>query len=443
MLTRRGASVLQAIVIFSFLSWLSGNPMLIIGSLTLVIVFLIEMAQFNFALKAVRSLQIKRQVPDPKFSVDGESEVELVLLNLSHRSTEYLTVEDTVPQAFHITSGSSRSIVRIKGNSSVRIPYSISALQMGEYEIGDVFLTQTDPLGFVTFAGKSSIRTRIEVYPRLSQSQISRVRGAAQTSFSTSLGQGPIEMSGLGSDFRGIREYYPGDDFKQIAWKAIAKSAQHSLMTREFEADRSLNLVFALYAKESMLDGPIGRRKFDYVMEAIVTVAYAGSLEGDRVFLVTGDRSLALAVPGQSKRQQLMQTLRSTYNLLPNGRENLQTLIRCLIRDIHRRSLIVLITDSETPDPKELEALSLLVPKHAMQMVAVRTSPLFPKPDLTKPPIKMGYDVVIAHEELTLSQLGQACSELGVHLQICDPEAVSDTLWQIYLSGKTKGAIKV
>ncbi len=448
MLTRQGASGLLAVVAFSFLGWLSGNPTLAITSLTFILIFLIENLQLNLALNTAKKLKIERQIADPRLEVGRGTDVLLKLSNPTGRATGYIIINDEVPEAFVTTSGSPRSILKINGNGEATIRYSIRAVQIGDYEIGDLSITAADPLGFANFTIRLPARSRLQVYPRLRVMEVTPARGVIQTIHTpSSIGQKAIRKSGLGIDFRGIREYCAGDDFKHIAWKAVAKSPRHSLMTRESEADRSLNLVIALEAKESLLDGSVGHRKLDYVVEAIVAVAYAASLEGDRILFAFGNHCFPLAIPGQSRQRQLIRTLRSTYNILPTRTERLQNLVECLLREVRQPSLIVLVTDSENQDPAQFETLGQLLHPHTVQVIAVRTTPIFSRPNLKEwgndflTEVRMGYDVVIIHERKAFERLAESCWRIGVPLRICDPDEVLRVLSQIYISARKAGVI--
>jgi len=224
MLTRRGASALQAIVLFSFITWLSGNPIFTVGSLTLILIFVIENLQLHVAAGTIRRLKIERHLTDSRLEVGMTTHVTLKLKNPMRRSTGYLIVDDHVPEAFAIRSGSSRIMLRLDGHAEATIHYSMEAVQIGDYRIGDTRVVLTDALGFFTLAAILPVRSRLEVYPRLRLIELLRATEATQVLRSTSIGQKAISKSGLGSDFRGIREYYSGDDFKRIAWKAVAKS---------------------------------------------------------------------------------------------------------------------------------------------------------------------------------------------------------------------------
>lgn len=97
----------------------------------------------------------------------------------------------------------------------------------GEYKSNEVELDVTGPLGLLSSICTLPARFEYSVYPR--------TLGVAVTSAKL-LGMGgvgdiPINRVGVGTEFYDIREYQPGDDFRQINWKATAKRGE--LMTNE------------------------------------------------------------------------------------------------------------------------------------------------------------------------------------------------------------------
>ena len=97
----------------------------------------------------------------------------------------------------------------------------------GEYKSNDVELGVTGPLGLFSSTCALPAKFEYSVYPR--------TLGVAVTSAKL-LGMGgvgdiPVERVGIGTEFYDIREYQPGDDFRQINWKATARRGD--LMTNE------------------------------------------------------------------------------------------------------------------------------------------------------------------------------------------------------------------
>ena len=54
-------------------------------------------------------------------------------------------------------------------------------------------------------------------------------------------GASPRELVGLSTELRGLREYLPGDEYRQIHWKATAR--HHRPVTREMQWEQHQHLV--------------------------------------------------------------------------------------------------------------------------------------------------------------------------------------------------------
>ena len=96
-----------------------------------------------------------------------------------------------------------------------------------------------------------------------------------------------LRRRGLGGDLRELREHAPGDPFKQIAWKATARTGK--LMVRELDRETMVTHWLVVDIGNTMREGRPGAARLDLAVD--VAAAYArGALEaGDRVALLTYD----------------------------------------------------------------------------------------------------------------------------------------------------------
>lgn len=101
------------------------------------------------------------------------------------------------------------------------------------------------------------------------------------------LGLHALRHRGLGGDLRELREHAPGDPFKQIAWKATARTGK--LMVRDLDRETMETHWLLVDIAGTMRDGRPGQARLDLAVD--VAAAYArGALEvGDRVALLTFD----------------------------------------------------------------------------------------------------------------------------------------------------------
>jgi uncharacterized protein (DUF58 family) len=96
-----------------------------------------------------------------------------------------------------------------------------------------------------------------------------------------------LRHRGLGGDLRELREHAPGDPFKQIAWKATARTGK--LMVRELDTETLVTHWLLVDVGGTMREGRPGQARID--LAADIAAGYArGALDGgDRVGLITFD----------------------------------------------------------------------------------------------------------------------------------------------------------
>lgn len=353
MLTERGTRAVQAIVLLSVISLLSGNPTLISASLTVIMLLLVDAMEFAITLHFVKKIRIERVVAKLKLRVGDETDVTLRISNMKHIATS-VAVDDRIPMGLTLSSGSNSSILRPTRGDAIEVDYCVKAHQMGDYELGDVGVNVPDGLGLMTAEIVLKNRTSLHVYPQLKLIPPLPVPRIQVRTRSTAFGQKALLEPGIGTDFYGVRDYHPGDDLKHVAWKAVARAPQHPIMTREFEATRDETLILALDAKKSMLDGPVGHRKLDYIVESIIALVNAACAEDFWLSVVFGCRFLTLVVPGKGRHLQMADAMKSVYNISPSDSFKLQDLVDIILLNRNQSSKIVLVTDCESNDERVL-----------------------------------------------------------------------------------------
>jgi len=98
-----------------------------------------------------------------------------------------------------------------------------------------------------------------------------------------------MRQRGLGREFESLREYWPGDDLRDVCWTGFGAARQ--LVTRQFQAERSQSVWIVLdtgrLLRARVRDGD-GREytKLDYACSTAVALAQLALFSGDRVGLL-------------------------------------------------------------------------------------------------------------------------------------------------------------
>ncbi|MEM7541025.1 MAG: DUF58 domain-containing protein [Pseudomonadota bacterium] len=222
-------------------------------------------------------------------------------------------------------------------------------------------------LGFSAWIRRVPIETMSRVVPDTAAHRRSRI-GAIDMGAR----RDPIAM-GQGDELRSLRDYAPGDPPSTIDWKVSAR--QRRLVVRELEADRHIEIIFALDAGQASSLACEKLTLLGHYANVAARLAVTAEAYGDRYGLVVfADRvyaSLGIGngVGHQRKLHNTLAAVRSS-----NAAANPLPAMVAVSRMAERRSLIVLFTqlDHAQADGQLLQATTLLRPKHLPLLVAVR-----------------------------------------------------------------------
>ena len=165
---------------------------------------------------------------------------------------------------------------------------------------------------------------------------------------------------GRSVDFAEHRAYMPGDDIRRIDWRLFARTDRFYL--KEFEADSNTDLVQILDVSRSMHFKSGEVSKLDYGRYLVACLAYLARKQRDRVGLITFDDDVRAFVPPSARHlPTLLHTLDSAEGNTEAGRRG--ELARPMAKSaeaLHRKSLIVVLSDLYLEPAAVLQAIALL-----------------------------------------------------------------------------------
>ncbi|MCL2550445.1 MAG: DUF58 domain-containing protein, partial [Methanimicrococcus sp.] len=103
-------------------------------------------------------------------------------------------------------------------------------------------------------------------------------------------GNRPSTRIGKGIDTVGYREYYPGDEMKDIDWKAYSRTEK--LYVRQFEEEKTLTAHILLDASKSMDYPDRATTKYEYAAMLALGVAYTVSRKNDKFAISTFNENI-------------------------------------------------------------------------------------------------------------------------------------------------------
>lgn len=164
---------------------------------------------------------------------------------------------------------------------------------------------------------------------------------------------------GFSVEFKQHRPYVPGDEIRRIDWKVFGRSDRYYI--REYEEETNLRCHILLDASGSMAyQGAGDQTKFTYAKRLAACLAYLMMMQQDSVGLVTFDTEPRAFIPHRSRTSHLGVLIKTMEETETGGETELAGTFRNLVPRLHRRGLVVIISDCFGDVPGMLKSLAHL-----------------------------------------------------------------------------------
>jgi uncharacterized protein (DUF58 family) len=233
--TRRGLAGAFAALALLLASAIFNDFIIEASLLVLLIVILAEAAWVGLATRMIESrITITRDEAAPigRRTMLYPGDESVLNVNLSKRVGGRIDLESKVNfQSVEPTT--------IRGTGEFSLKFKFKTPYAGDYSSHELGVVMTGPLGLFSSEGKAPFEQEYVVYPRVLQVAASTVRllGKAE------MGETPIEMPGVGSEYYEMRAYQAGDDFRKVNWKASARQGELIVVEHMKEVGSSFLLV--------------------------------------------------------------------------------------------------------------------------------------------------------------------------------------------------------
>ena len=165
-------------------------------------------------------------------------------------------------------------------------------------------------------------------------------------------------IKGEGMEFSQYRSYQPGDDLRSLDWKMFARSDRYYI--RESEIETSIQVRFLVDASNSMnhRDGSIS--KMEYARYLAASLGWLAQKQGDAIGLDILQDGQLFSLPAKRDAQHLPRFLYQLEQIQAAGRFTDPVAYKEIFSGVHRRSLLICITDFYQQDNEILELLQSL-----------------------------------------------------------------------------------
>jgi len=178
-------------------------------------------------------------------------------------------------------------------------------------------------------------------------------------------------IKGQGIEFSGYRSYTYGDDASMIDWKASLRSK--SLLVKEYEQEKSVNVYFLFDVSNSMLFTSTKKLKVEHGAEIISSMAYAILKSGDGVgmSMFTDKPVTTLNINMGSKMHMLLvNDLKNVNNY--GGKFSFENTARIVMSLLKTSAILIIVSDFIGLGPNWQKYLRMLNTKFQIIGIMIR-----------------------------------------------------------------------
>ena len=336
MWTRKAAILLTSGISLILIGMMISNFQLMIVGLTFI-----SFLAINGWVEGHSDLEIKRDVSAVNVYKGDDINVVLTLTNKSYRRTQQLEVFDNVPHEMKMRKGINLMRMNLGPGQTATIRYTVRCPLRGHYTIGPTSIRYRNT--FNLFVSETSVgdRSDITVFPQVRDVEEALIRSDVPKMYT---GATTLKTPGQGMEFYALREYFPGDSFRSINWKAFARTGE--LMVNEKTRDAVTDVFIILDTRDVARIGTVLKNPLEMGTVDAASIANYFIKRRDSVSLVTyGERMDFL--PPETGDKQHYKVLSQLAAVESKGSMPLQAVTNALSPRISRGSPVFIISSLE------------------------------------------------------------------------------------------------
>ena len=255
-------------ILFSFIS---------IIALGLVIYAILEYIRqsllSNAYLLSISSIW-ERRIPEEASETD-DIDVQVIGKITDLHGPVHVRIFDETPENFRVVRSGNNWYGEIRPSSIVKLSYRVRP-SFGTHYFGALNINAYDNYGLFTVRMHVPLTATIKVLPsiiidprEIVLNLSSRIPG----------GLSLTNRPGIGIEYFATRDYFPGDDYRFIDWRATARLRR--IMVKEFEEEASLYILMLFLITPRMYKGVRGVTKVEVLSRIISTLSNYLAFRGD------------------------------------------------------------------------------------------------------------------------------------------------------------------
>ncbi len=328
---------------------------------------------------------------------------------------------------------------RLGVNNIETTTYTVHPYRRGEYEWQGIQVRQLSPWGLAWHQWRVDAAQTVAVYPDLVGLRALSIKLTLQSSGAMR----QARKRGIGTEFSELKEYSAGDDPRSIDWKATAR--RNRPLIRVLEPEQEQTVIILLDRGRLMTANIQGYKRFDFGLNATLSLALAATQRGDKVGVGVFDRYLTTWIPPQRGQAHYSRILDRLSRIEPELLEpDYLGAVTNIVKQQSRRALVVIITDivDDIASAELLTALGRLTPRYLPFCVTLRDPQVDIRATQPATDISSAYTQSVALDFLAQRQLAFAnLKRKGVLVLDAPATQISDRLVERYLQIKARNQL--
>ncbi len=285
------------------------------------------------------SVSIDRESDERKREIYVGDEIEMkVKIENNLRRSLILEVQDILPPMVEVIEGSNHKVMKFDKNEEKVLKYTLKCPVTGNIELGPLRIRYVDPLNFFSKERNYGDKVILRILPRAQEMQGVDINPSYTKHW---LGDIKSRTIGVGSDFFSLREYHPGDEIRDINWKATAR--YFDPFTNEYEGEKSGDVILVVDGYKKSMVGTTRHNTLRVSIDAAASLASSILSARNRLGLIVSGEYVNWVYPGTGKNHY-HKILANLTQFEKGGSWGLEGVKNLLEDFFPRKSLIIFIS---------------------------------------------------------------------------------------------------
>ena len=283
-------------------------------------------------------LTARRELP-PRFSLDAEHSIRLVIANHSPYLIQ-VRARDELPDVLQPLT--ENIAADIPPNGEAHLVYSVRPVKRGSYSFGDVVLRVRQGWSLIERQISLAAPDTVKIYPNFHG--LGEYQLLAKIDRRDEVVRKPRPMKAPGTDFENLRPYIPGEDLRNVDWKAMARRG--ALISRNKQVEKGQQLAVLLDTGRLMAGSVGNYSKLEHALNATIMLSFVAQKRGDALAVACFSNQMESFLPTVRGPSLVSRVLESVYAVQVRPVESdYWQVIAEMMSMLRRRSLVVLLTD--------------------------------------------------------------------------------------------------